>query len=96
MNLFRSEEHLGNWPKFDPASAESIIPVADKAFVQGTESRRHWLDQDYLPRWFPRRARERDEAIERLRGKGLTRVEGQRDLAIRPSFDFQRERNALC
>ena len=49
-----------------PESSESIMSVADRAFVQGTESRKHWLDADYFSRWFPRRARERDEALEKL------------------------------
>ena len=48
-------------------SSNSIMSVADRAFVQGTESRRHWLDEDYFSRWFPRRERERDEALEKLR-----------------------------
>ena len=66
MNLFRSEEHVRRWADFMPESAESMS-VADRAFVQGTESRRHWLDEDYLSRWLPQRARERDEALEILR-----------------------------
>ena len=66
MNLFRSEEHVRRWEHFMPESAESMS-VTDRAFVQGTESRRHWLDEVYLSRWLPQRARERDEAIETLR-----------------------------
>ena len=54
------------WEHFMPESSESIMSVADRAFVQGTESRRHWLDEDYFSRWFPQRGRERDEAHERL------------------------------
>lgn len=29
MNLFRSEEHARQWPRFDPASEEGIRPVAN-------------------------------------------------------------------
>ena len=42
------------------------MSVADRALVQGTESRRHWLDDDYLSRWFPQRKQEREEAFEKL------------------------------
>ena len=66
MNLFRSEEHVRRWEHFIPESSGSIMPVADQVTVQGTESRRHWLDDDYLSRWFPQRARERVEALEKL------------------------------
>jgi hypothetical protein len=27
MNLFRSEEHVRNWTRFDPATEEGIIPL---------------------------------------------------------------------
>ena len=27
MNLFRSEEHVRNWPQFNPESAEGVISV---------------------------------------------------------------------
>ena len=67
MNLFRSEEHVRRWEQFIPESLESIMSVADKAVAQGTESRRHWLDEDYLSRWFPQRERERAEVNEMLR-----------------------------
>ena len=29
MNLFRSEEHVRNWARFDPATAEGIITLPD-------------------------------------------------------------------
>ena len=66
MNLFRSEDHARNWSRFNPDSAESIMALADRALVQGTESRRHWLDEDYLSVWYPRRGRERAEAMREL------------------------------
>ena len=58
---------MKRWDKFKPESSGSIMSVADKAVIQGTESRRHWLDGDYLSKWFPRRGRERAEALEKLR-----------------------------
>ena len=67
MNLFRSEEHVRRWDFYNPESAHSIMSVADRAYVQGTESRRHWLDKDYFSQWFPQRASERAEALEKLR-----------------------------
>ncbi|MFQ6028151.1 MAG: hypothetical protein ACE5Q6_11720 [Dehalococcoidia bacterium] len=66
MNLFRSEEHLRRWPQFNPDSYEPVMSVADRAIVQGTESRKHFLDSAYLSRWQPRRAQERLEALQRL------------------------------
>jgi len=29
MNLFRSEEHIRNWARFDPATVEGIIALPD-------------------------------------------------------------------
>jgi hypothetical protein len=29
MNLFRSEEHVRNWARFDPGTTEGIIPLLD-------------------------------------------------------------------
>ena len=65
MNLFRSEEHVVRWKDLIPESPPPL-PVRDRAFVQGTESRRHWLDEDYFSRWLPQRTRERDEALQTL------------------------------
>ena len=70
MNLFRSEDHVRNWTHFNSDSAESIMGVADRVVVQGTESRRHWLDEDYLSSWYPRRGRERAEAMRELGKRG--------------------------
>ena len=67
MNLFRTEEHARNWPLYNPESAgDGIIALPDLATLFDTESRRHWLDDDYLSRWFPQRARERREILERI------------------------------
>ena len=70
MNLFRSEEHVRRWVLFNPESVDGMIALPDLAALFGTESRRHWLDDDYLSRWFPQRARERREVLERI-GKAI-------------------------
>ncbi len=70
MNLFRSEEHVRQWALFNPESADGLIALPDLAALFGTESRRHWLDDDYLSRWFPQRAHERREVLERS-GKAI-------------------------
>ena len=70
MNLFRSEEHVRQWALFNPESTDGLIALPDLAALFGTESRRHWLDDDYLSRWFPQRARERPEVLARI-GKAI-------------------------
>ena len=54
MNLFRSEEHAKSWSRFDPASADAIMPLTDWAAVFAVEGRKHLMDGDYLSRWLPR------------------------------------------
>jgi hypothetical protein len=50
MNLFRSEEHIRNWARFDPATSEGILPLQDIHRVfSGTMFRRR-LDPDYVTR----------------------------------------------
>lgn len=67
MNLFRSEEHVRRWSLFNPESdPDGFIPLADLAALFGTESRHHWLADDYLTRWLPERARERNEVLLRI------------------------------
>jgi hypothetical protein len=66
MNLFRSEEHVRCWKGLNPAAANETIAIADLAELMGTESRRHWLDDDYVSRWLPNRPRERLTVLERL------------------------------
>jgi hypothetical protein len=48
MNFFRSEEHIRNWPRFDPATAEGILSVPDlvKLFSGSYFHRR--LDPDWV------------------------------------------------
>ena len=50
MNLFRSEEHVKNWPLYDSVSAESIMPLSDWALVFGGPLMRKRLEPDYLTR----------------------------------------------
>jgi len=50
MNLFRSEEHIRNWARFDPATEEGIIPLDDlvKLFSGNYFCRR--MDSDWVSR----------------------------------------------
>jgi hypothetical protein len=50
MNLFRSEEHVKNWPHYDSVSAESIMPLSNwaQAFSGPLHTKR--LEPDYLSR----------------------------------------------
>jgi hypothetical protein len=48
MNLFRSEEHVKNWPFYDPDSAESIMPLSNWATIFSGPMFRKRLEQDYL------------------------------------------------
>jgi hypothetical protein len=66
MNLFRSVEDARRWERFRPESEEGFITLPELAGFFGTESRRHMLDADYLSRWYPKRATERREYLERI------------------------------
>ena len=50
MNLFRSEEHIRGWSRFDPAAQQGIVPLADlvKLFSLNMFTRR--LEPDYATR----------------------------------------------
>lgn len=48
MNLFRSEEHVKNWPLYDSVSAESIMPLSDWALVFSGPLMKKRLEPDYL------------------------------------------------
>ena len=50
MNLFRSEEHVRNWPLYDPESADGIMPLADYATLFSTGLIRERLQADYVLR----------------------------------------------
>lgn len=69
MNLFRSEEHVRNWPQFNPESAEGVMSVADWLTVFSTEERKHYLEGDYISKWLPLKSAQQGEA---LRGLGKT------------------------
>ncbi len=51
MNLFRSEEHVHNWPPYDPESADGTMPLADYATLFAAGLFRQRLQPDYLPRF---------------------------------------------
>jgi hypothetical protein len=50
MNLFRSEEHVKNWPLYDSVSAESIMPLSNWAIAFSGPLFRNRLEPDYLSR----------------------------------------------
>jgi len=50
MNLFRSEEHIRNWTRFDPASEEGIIPLQDLVKLFSGNYFRRRMDQDWVSR----------------------------------------------
>ncbi len=50
MNLFRSEEHIRNWARFDPATGEGILPLANLTKVFSGNLFRKRLDPDYVSR----------------------------------------------
>ena len=50
MNLFQSEEHVRNWSRYDPQSADGIMPLADYATLFSTGLFRERLQADYLLR----------------------------------------------
>ena len=50
MNLFRSEEHVKNWPLYDSISAESIMPLSNWATSFSGPLFRNRLQPDYLSR----------------------------------------------
>ena len=50
MNLFRSEEHIRNWARFDPATEEGILPLPDLAKVFSGNLFRKRLEPDYVSR----------------------------------------------
>ena len=50
MNLFRSEEHIRNWTRFDPASEEGIVPLQDLVKLFSGNYFRRRMDQDWVSR----------------------------------------------
>ncbi|MBE7517795.1 MAG: hypothetical protein HS107_00955 [Thermoflexaceae bacterium] len=50
MNLFRSEEHVRRWSRYDPESADGILPLAEWARIFSGPLFRERLREDYLSR----------------------------------------------
>ncbi len=50
MNLFRSEGHVRNWARFDPATVEGIIPLTDLVKLFSGPYFRKRMDLDWVSR----------------------------------------------
>ena len=50
MNLFRSEEHIRNWSRFDPAAEQGIVPLANIVKLFSMDMFRKRLEPDYVAR----------------------------------------------
>ncbi|HTZ40079.1 MAG TPA: hypothetical protein VMB77_07980 [Syntrophales bacterium] len=50
MNLFRSEEHIRNWSRFDPATEQGIVPLADVVKLFSLNMFKKRLEPDYVLR----------------------------------------------
>jgi hypothetical protein len=50
MNLFRSEEHVRNWARFDISNEEGIIALNDLVKLFSCENFRRRPEADYLSR----------------------------------------------
>jgi hypothetical protein len=50
MNLFRSEEHILTWGRFDPAAAEGIMPLADVVTLFSGDFFQKRFSLDYVSR----------------------------------------------
>ena len=50
MNLFRSEEHIRSWTRFDPATAEGVIPLADVVTLFSGDFFQKRFSLDYVSR----------------------------------------------
>ena len=50
MNLFRSEEHIRNWARFDPATAEGIIQLPDLVKLFSGDFFQKRLSLEYVSR----------------------------------------------
>ncbi len=47
MNLFRSEEHIRNWRRYDPAAEQGILPLQNVVHVFSGKFMQKRLDLDY-------------------------------------------------
>ncbi len=50
MNLFRSEEHIRSWSRFDPAAEQGIVPLADLVALFSLDMFRKRLEPGYVTR----------------------------------------------
>jgi hypothetical protein len=50
MNLFRSEEHIRNWARFDPAAEEGIVTLADLVKLFSGNYFRRRTETDWVSR----------------------------------------------
>ena len=48
MNLFRSEEHIRNWPRFDSATEEGMVPLDDLVKLFSGNYFRRRMDGDWV------------------------------------------------
>jgi len=62
----KAQEHVRRWSGLNPEAVSETIALPDLVALMGTESRRHWLDDDYVSRWLPNRPRERLAVLQRL------------------------------
>jgi hypothetical protein len=47
MNLFRSEEHIRNWARYDPATEQGILPLQNVVNVFSGKFMQKRLDLNY-------------------------------------------------
>jgi hypothetical protein len=50
MNLFRSEEHIRNWARYDPATEQGILPIQNVVHVFSGKFMQKRLDLNYASR----------------------------------------------
>jgi hypothetical protein len=48
MNLFRSEEHIRNWMRYDPAAEQGILPLENIVKVFSEKMFQKRLDSNYV------------------------------------------------
>ena len=47
MNLFRSEEHIRNWARYDPATEQGVLPLQNVVNVFSGKFMQKRLDSNY-------------------------------------------------
>jgi len=48
MNLFRSEEHVRNWSRFDPTTEQGIVKLDELVQLFSGSFAKRRLDEDYV------------------------------------------------